>query len=45
MENCVGATETGWTWSGGSSLTKNTCSEIWGGWAGAAVKDSAAIVI
>ena len=44
MENYVGAAETGWTWSGCSSLTKDTCSEIWGDGADAAVKDGVTIV-
>ena len=45
MENCVGAAETGWVWTGGTSTSKDTCTEIWGDGAGAAVKDGAAIVV
>ena len=45
MENRVGAAETGWTWTGGSSTTKDIWTEIWGDGLEAAVKDGAAIVI
>ena len=45
MENRSWAIETGWTWSGGNSSTKNIWTEIWGDGADAAVKDGAAIVI
>ena len=45
MENRAGTIETGWTWSGGNSSTKDTWAEIWGDGAGAAVKDDAAVVI
>ena len=44
MENCVGAAETWWVWTGGSTSSKDTCSEIWGDGIDAAVKDGAAIV-
>ena len=43
-ENRDWAIETGWTWSGGNSSTKDTWTEIWGDGADAAVKDDAAIV-
>ena len=43
-ENRVGAAETGWTWTGGSSTTKDIWTEIWGDGLEAAVKDGAAIV-
>ena len=45
MENRVGAGETGWTWTGGSSTSNDTCAEICGDGVDAAVKDGAAIVI
>ena len=45
MENCVGAAETWWVWTGGSTSSKDTCSEIWGDGTDAAVKDGAATVI
>ena len=45
MENRAGVIETGWTWTGGSTSSKDTWSEIWGDGAGAAVKNGAAIVI
>ena len=45
MENRAGAIETGWTWAGGSTSSKDTWSEIWGDGAGAAVKDDAAVTI
>ena len=45
MENCVGAAANGWVWAGGSTSSKDTCSEIWGDGIDAAVKDGAAIVI
>ena len=44
MENCAGAIETGWTWTGGSTSSKDTWSEIWGDGADATVKDGAAVV-
>ena len=44
MENCAGMAETGWVWTGGSTSSKDTCSEIWGDVIDAAVKDGAAIV-
>ena len=44
MENRAGAIESGWTWTGGSTTSKDTWTEIWGDGADAAVKDSAAIV-
>ena len=45
MENCSWAIESGWTWTGGSTTSKDTWTEIWGDGADAAVKDSAAIVL
>ena len=44
MDNRAGAIETGWTWTGGSTCSKDTWSEIWGDGTGAAVKDDAAVV-
>ena len=44
MENRAGAVETGWTWTGGSSSSKDTCAEICGDGGDADVKDGAAIV-
>ena len=44
MENHVGAIESGWTWNGGSTTSKDTWTMIWGDGADAAVKDDAAIV-
>ena len=44
MENLAGAIETGWTWTGGSTSSKDTWSEIWGDGAAAAFKDGAAVV-
>ena len=44
MENRVGAAETGWTRTGGSSTSKDTCVEICGDGVDATVKDGAAIV-
>ena len=44
MENCVGEAETGWIWTGGSTSSKDTCSEICGNGIDAAVKDGTAIV-
>ena len=45
MENRAGAIEAGWTWTGGSTSSKDTWSEIRGDGADAAVKDCAAVVI
>ena len=45
MENRAWAIESGWTWSGGTTTTKDTWTEIWGDGADSAVKDGAAIVI
>ena len=44
MENRVGAAETGWVWTGGTTSSKDTWTEIWGDGIDAAVKDGAAIV-
>ena len=44
MDNRAGAIETGWTWTGGSTCSKDTWSEIWGDGTGAAVKDDDAVV-
>ena len=44
MKNFVWKVETGWTWKGGSSTTKDTWTEIWGDGEGAAIKDDAAVV-
>ena len=44
MENRAGAIESWWTWTGGSTTSKDTWTEIWGDGADAAVKDDAAIV-
>ena len=43
-ENRAGVIETGWTWTGGSSTTKDIWTEIWGDGIEAAVKDGGAIV-
>ena len=39
MENRAGAIETGWTWTGGSTSSKDRWSEIWGDGAGAAAEN------
>ena len=44
MENRSCVVEIGWAYSGGNSVTKDTCSEICGDGVDAAVKDGAAIV-
>ena len=44
MENRTGTVEAGWAWTGGSSTSKDTWSEICGDGVDAAVKDGAAIV-
>ena len=44
MKNRAWAIETGWTWTGGSSTSKDTWTEVWGDGEGVAVKDGAAIV-
>ena len=43
-ENRAWAIESGWTWSGGTTPSKDTWTEIWGDRIDAAVKDDAAIV-
>ena len=43
-ENLAWAIESGWTWSGGPTTSKDTWTEIWGDEADAAAKDGAAIV-
>ena len=45
IENCVGTAETGCVWTGGSTSSEDTCSEIWGDGIDAVVKDGAVIVI
>ena len=44
MENHAWRAEAGWTCSGGTPTSSDTCTEIWGDEADAAVKDGAAIV-
>ena len=44
-ENRAWAIESGWTWSGRTTTSKDTWTEIWGDWAEATVKDDPAIVI
>ena len=43
MKNRAWAIETGWTWTGGSSTSKDTWTEIWEGGEGVAVKDAAVV--
>ena len=45
MENHAWRAEAGWTCSGGTPTSSETCTEIWGDEADAAVKDCAAIVV
>ena len=44
MQNLEWKAETGWTWTGGSTTSKYTWTEIWGDGEGAAIKDDAAEV-
>ena len=44
-ESRAWAIEFGWTWSGGTTSSKDTWTEIWGDGIDAAVKDDAAIVV
>ena len=45
MENCSWAIESGWTWIGGSTTTKDTWTEIWGYGADAAAENDGAIIM
>ena len=44
MENCSWAIESGWTWTGGSTTTKDTWAEIWGDEADASAENDGAII-
>ena len=44
MWNVAWKVETGWNWTGGTTSSKDTRTEIWGDEAGAAVKKDAAVV-
>ena len=44
MENRAWAIESGWTWTEGTTSSKDTWTKIWGDGAGAVVKDGAAVV-
>ena len=44
MEHCSWAIESGWTWTGASTTTKDTWTEIWGDGADAAVENIGAAI-